>query len=139
MVSCYNNLCFYYSGSHKAFFHEHNLRIHHHAYPISIFPPFHLLCLTVKTFFPLDHFYFYSIFKYLTLCIHVKFRTEKWEQTYDICLIKTDLTQYAYLELFILYAHFNEVDDCFPLSFSSCIISNNLSNNSDLSLSHLKN
>lgn len=103
------------------------------------FQPFHLLCLTVKTFFPLDHFYFYSIFKYLTLCIHVKFRTEKWEQTYDISLIKTDLTQYAYLDLFIFYAHFNEVDDCFPLSFSSSIISNNLSKNSDLSLSHLKN
>lgn len=113
VLSCAIIICvfilFYYSGSHKGFFHEHNLPIHYHSYAISTFPPFHLSTFYISQWrlFLLDHFYFYSIFKYLTLCMQIKCRTEKWEQTYDICLIKTDLTQYAYLKLFIFCAHFN--------------------------------
>lgn len=99
-------ILFYYSGSHKAFYMS---IIFLYFTILTPFPPFHLstFYISQSRFFPLDHFYFYSIFKYLTLCMHIKCRTEKWEQTYDICLIKTDLTQYAYLKLFIFCAHFN--------------------------------
>lgn len=99
-------ILFYYSGSHKAFFMS---IIFLYITILTPFPHFHLSTFYISQWrlFPLDHFYFYSIFKYLPLCMHIKCRTEKWEQTYDICLIKTDLTQYAYLKLFIFCAHFN--------------------------------